>query len=213
MRPVAGRALAFLDRGMLERRVFTGHKRLRIPMAGKTYRRFLAFHQRRIIRRMGTVTIDAIGARTDMAVDLLKIVLCGFVTSNAQGSAGRFQPQGVAGIKALMARPAFFLRKGLVKGISYQAFTIRRVGTVAGHAVRTLNGVAQMGFLRFGVGNGMTGGAQRFSIFFDEPVMIRCVGAVATQALAFLQRGVGVFLCKAGLSGMATKAKLLPGFL
>jgi len=206
MGPMAGRALAFFDQGVLKVHLFSIHESLCVPMATKTYFGLFAFHQRGYIRCVGGVTIHAKGPLTYMAVDLFKIVLRGFVAGETQGSASRPKSERVTRLKALMAGPAPFLSKRLVKRTFDQAYSVRPVRTMARHTVRALDSIPQVGFLCFPVGDGMTGSTKFFSIFLDKSIVIRCVSAVATKAFAFLHRGMSVFLNKASLLGMASKA-------
>ena len=209
MGSMAGRAFAFFDQGMLKAHLFSIHESPRIPMATKTYFGLFAFHQRGSFRRVGSVTIHTKGTWTYVTVDLFKIVFRGFVALETQGCAIHLKPQRVARLKTLMAGSALFLGKRLMKDVFDQAFSVRPVGTVARRTIRTLNRIPQVGFPGFLIGDGMTGGTKSFSIFVNESVVIRCVGAVATKALAFLQRGMDVFPCKTAFSVMALEAKFL----
>lgn len=210
---MAGRAPAFFDQWMLEIHRLPVHSGPGISMAVETHLGLFAFYQRGDIRCMGAVAIHTEGPRTHVTVNLFEIALQGFVTPKAQGGSGCLQFQRIAGTRSLVAGRALFLREGLMQRVLYQAFSVGSVGAVARHTVRTLDSISLVGFVCLTVGNGMAGSTKSFSVFLDESVVIGCVRAVASKTLTFLKRGVGVFLRKAAVLGMAPEAKILSLFL
>jgi hypothetical protein len=75
---------------------------------------------------------------------------------------------------------AFLLGKRSVEAILDQAVAVGPVRRMARHAVCVLHRVAKMGLLRVAVLDGMAGHTQSFTVLFDQVLVIRRMGVVAT---------------------------------
>lgn len=115
------------------------------------------------------------------------------MAGKADRGARASRAQGVFCPRLVVANRAFPFGKGLVGALPDQMAAIRSVGVVAGCATGALRGIIKVRFFRLLVLGGMARGAYLFQAFFQQALVIRGVGAMTSQTVAFFHRIVLVF--------------------